>query len=80
VNDFYVLNKQYARLKNVEIGYQLPDNMAKKVKTESLRVYVSGHNLLTVDRLNNNDLDTEMASLTAFPTNRVVNIGLNVTF
>ena len=80
VNDFYVLNDQYARLKNVEIGYQLPANLAKKVKTESVRVYVSGHNLLTIDKLDNKDLDPEMGSLTTFPTYRTWNIGLNVTF
>lgn len=80
VNDFYVLNTQYARLKNIEIGYQLPSNLVKKAKSESVRVYVSGHNLLTFDRLNNKNLDPEMGSLTTFPTNRTWNIGLNVTF
>ncbi|MCK9413356.1 MAG: SusC/RagA family TonB-linked outer membrane protein [Prolixibacteraceae bacterium] len=80
INDFYVLNKQYVRLKNVEIGYQLPASLANKVKTESIRVYVSGYNLLTIDRLGNSDLDPEMGDITTFPTNRTWNIGLNVTF
>lgn len=79
-NDFYVLNKQYVRLKNVEIGFQLPYYLVKKIKTESVRIYVSGDNLLTFDRLGNNNLDTEMGSITTFPTTRTWNIGINVTF
>ena len=55
-------------------------DLAKKVKTESVRVYISGQNLLTFDRLGNKDVDPEMSSLTTFPTYRTWNIGLNVTF
>ena len=80
VNDFYVLNRQYVRLKNIEVGYRLPSGLSQKVKTESVRVYISGHNLLTFDRLGNSDLDPEMGNITTFPTNRTWNIGLNVTF
>lgn len=80
VNDFYVLNTQYARLKNVELGYRLPANLVQKIKAESVRVYISGNNLFTFDRLGNKDLDPEMGSMTSFPTYRTLNIGLNVTF
>ena len=37
---------QYMRLKNAEIGYTLPKSVLKKIRTESLRIYVSGVNLV----------------------------------
>lgn len=79
-NDYYLTDKSFTRLKNVEIGYQIPYNVAKVIKTESVRIYVSGNNLLTFDKMNNKDIDVEMGSYTAFPTNRTWNVGLNVTF
>lgn len=80
LNDFYVLNTQYLRLKNLQIGYQLPVHLAKKFNAELVRVYVSGINLLTLDNLGNKDLDPEMSGITKFPPTRTFNIGLNVTF
>ena len=79
-NDFYNTSKQYARLKNVEIGYQLPSNLAKYIKTEALRIYVQGNNLLTFDKMKFKDMDVENDNLTEFPTSRTFNVGLNVTF
>jgi len=33
------------RLKNLTVGYTLPDNLTSKVGIENLRVYASGENL-----------------------------------
>ena len=79
-NDFYLADKSFFRIKNVEIGYQFPAVLTNKIKMESVRIYVSGNNLLTFDNKNNNDVDIEMGSYTIFPTNRTLNVGLNVTF
>jgi len=37
----------FARLKNVQIGYTLPYEVAKKIRMRSLRIYATGQNLLT---------------------------------
>jgi hypothetical protein len=79
-NDYYLSDRSYTRLKNVEIGYQLPSTLAKKIMTESLRIYISGNNLLTLDNMNNKDIDVESSSYTLIPVNKAFNIGLNVTF
>lgn len=80
LNDFYVLNKQFIRLKNVEISYKIPVKLSKKLGTEFVKVYVSAQNLFTIDKLGNKDLDPEMGSISSFPTNRTWNVGLNVNF
>jgi TonB-linked SusC/RagA family outer membrane protein len=41
----YVLNLAYCRLKNVTIGYSLPDRISTRYHVNKLRVYFSGQNL-----------------------------------
>lgn len=47
-SDKWVRNAYYARLKNVVLGYNIPKRLIQKLKVSSLRVYVSGQNLLTI--------------------------------
>ena len=79
-NDYYLADKQYTRLKNVELGYQIPTKVARIIKTEAVRIYVQGNNLLTFDNMKFKDIDPEMSTLSSFPTSRTFNVGLNVTF
>ncbi|WP_425276922.1 SusC/RagA family TonB-linked outer membrane protein [Spirosoma oryzicola] len=43
----YLQNAAYLRMKNVQVGYNLPRLFIKKVGMNSARVFVSGENLLT---------------------------------
>ncbi|MBR6827033.1 MAG: SusC/RagA family TonB-linked outer membrane protein, partial [Prevotella sp.] len=45
---YFVENGSYAKLRQVQIGYNLPENLMKKLNMTSARIYVSGHNLLTL--------------------------------
>ena len=45
VNDRYIQNARYLRLKNVSFGYTLPKNLTRKVGLEKVKFYVSGENL-----------------------------------
>ncbi len=45
VNDRYLQNIAYLRLKNLTVGYTLPDKWMSKVGISKLRVYFSGENL-----------------------------------
>lgn len=47
----YLLNAAYARLKEVRLGYTIPNTLTRHVKIEKLRIYTSGHNLLTLTKL-----------------------------
>ena len=42
----YLLNAAYLRLKNVTIGYTLPEHLLQKATFKSLRIYVSAENLM----------------------------------
>ena len=45
VNDRYLQNIRYLRLKNLTVGYTLPVNLTKKIGIEQARIYFSGENL-----------------------------------
>lgn len=46
-SDYYIINNDYLRLRNVTIGYTLPKYITKKIGLENARIYFSGDNLLT---------------------------------
>lgn len=47
VNDYYLTNLGYLRVKNLTLGYTLPKKWTEKVNIERLRVYFSGENMFT---------------------------------
>ena len=46
-SSFYIEDGSYLRLKNLTIGYSLPQPILNKAKISGARIYVSGQNLLT---------------------------------
>ena len=46
-SDFYVEDGSYLRLKNIQLGYTLPQNISKRMGMSKCRVYVSGQNIAT---------------------------------
>jgi TonB-linked SusC/RagA family outer membrane protein len=47
----YIQNIAYIRLKNVQIGYNLPENIIKRIGASNLRIYMSAENLWTYSPL-----------------------------
>ena len=75
----------YWRLKNIQIGYTLPKVWTKKAGMESVRVYVSGDNLLTVSDITGvfdpENLGTQWTDPgKVYPLQKVIAIGLTVNF
>lgn len=44
---FTIHDASYLRMKNIQLGYTVPQSLAKRISLSGLRVYVSGQNLLT---------------------------------
>lgn len=81
-NDFYSKTINYFRLRNLVVGYTLPQKWTQKAYISKLRVYFEGTNLFCWDSLEDYGFDPEISSVTGFdyPQHRVFSIGLNVTF
>lgn len=86
----YLLNLAYLRLKNLALGYTLPNRITSKLHMERLRVYFSGENLLEFDKLGDIPIDPEVNVTEAgandpaafgrvYPYRRTLSFGLQVT-
>lgn len=85
-NDHYLQDASYLRLKNVTIGYTLPQIPRLKGLVKRLRVYASGENLLTFTNLMIIDpealgsSDQGYGNGKTYPMYRTFSVGLNVMF
>lgn len=61
VSDRFVEDGSYLKLKNVQLGYTLPNDLLAKLKCSKFRVYVSAQNLLTFT--NYSGLDPEIGTI-----------------
>ncbi|MCZ4245528.1 SusC/RagA family TonB-linked outer membrane protein [Pedobacter punctiformis] len=77
-SDFYLYNASYLKLKNLQIGYTLPEKISKKAAMSRARIFLSGENLFTIT--NYPGLDPEIGAGVSYPTMRQYSLGLNVTF
>lgn len=60
IQDRYLLNMAYLRLKNLTLGYTLPQSLVNKVSIGSLRVYAALENIITWDKLGDLPIDPEV--------------------
>ena len=71
----------FLRLKNVEIGYTFPKTLlARTGFIQSLRLYVSGTNLLTFSKFKLWDPEQGGGQGASYPNNRIYSFGLNINF
>lgn len=72
----------FLRLKNVMIGYSLPDNLLKRTGfLRGIRIYVQGQNLLTFTKFSGLDPESSLNVYAAqYPMSRQFTFGLDLTF
>lgn len=80
LSDFWLVNGDYLRLKNVEVGYSLPQRWARSIRAQQIRFYVNGLNLLTFDNYPVKYQDPEQNSELLYPVFSTYNVGLNISF
>ena len=79
-SDLWLRDASYLRLKNVEIGYNFPKKILSKINIGSLRVFATGYNLLTLDKLKIVDPESRPNGNAMYPVVMVINMGLKVGF
>lgn len=84
LSDFWIVDKSYLRVKNLQFGYRLPKTITQKISLEGLRVYCSFENLLTFT--NYKGFDPEIRGGNSgidsfnYPTMKQSTIGLSIDF
>lgn len=77
----WLLDAGFLKLRNVELGYTLPQSLLEKLHVKNLRAIVSGSNLLTLfDHMKDLGFDPETSDYWYYPPQRVINLGINLTF
>ncbi|RSK44342.1 SusC/RagA family TonB-linked outer membrane protein [Hymenobacter perfusus] len=76
---YFIENASYLKLRNVQVGYSLPEGLTSKLKLQGVRVYVQGQNLLTFKSDEFTGPDPEVTNY-QYPVPRIFSTGLNVTF
>jgi TonB-linked SusC/RagA family outer membrane protein len=79
-SSFWIKDGNYLRLKTAEIGYTVPQAIIKTLRIRSVRVFVSGQNLLTFSKLK--FLDPELGNERAryYFQQKTYSFGMNVGF
>lgn len=67
----------FARLKDISVGYDLPSNLLKRMKIASCKVYVTGRNLATFTKYR--ALDPELTDQFGLPLQKEFLFGLTIT-
>lgn len=78
-SSFWIKNGNFLRLRNVEVGYNLPTAVLKKFHLTRARLFVNGINLVTWSPLlKKYDMDPE--SLAGYPALKSYNFGITIDF
>lgn len=77
-SNYWLYDASWIKLKNLQVGYNLPAALAKKVLLQKARIYFSGENLLMITKYPG--LDPEIGSGVSYPTMKQYAVGANLTF
>lgn len=87
VSSYFIENGSYLKLKDLQIGYTLPQHISSVALLSNARIYISGSNLFTITKYTGIDpelgggvrsrgIETEYL----YPKTRFISVGLNLKF
>lgn len=83
-NNKYLQDLAYLRLKNLTIGYRVPEKIIKRIKMQNFRIFISGENLFTWTKLRSKYIDPEQAMANidgrVYPFSKTYSFGIDITF
>ncbi len=84
---FFVETGAYFRIRNIQMGYTIPKSITDRISFESLRIYVSAQNPLTVFSYNGFSPEVPGGKPTTagmdygvYPLSRIISVGLTLNF
>jgi hypothetical protein len=87
VSDLYIEDGSYAKVKNLQVGYTIPDFWLQRIGASKWRFYISFENLYTLTKYSG--ADPEIGAMSSFdigidrgiyPHARTVRFGTTITF
>lgn len=80
-SDYWILNASYLKVRNIQVGYTLPESLTKKFGSSGMRIYVSLDNPLTFKGYRKGwDPENTNNDGYYYPTMSTYTLGLNLKF
>ena len=79
VSSYWVENGSYLKLKNIQLGYNLPESALKKMHMQRWRFFLSAQNVFTIKSKSFSGLDPENPNF-GYPIPLNITLGTNVSF
>ena len=79
VSSYYIENGSYAKLRTIQLGYNMPKQVTDKLRLDRIRFYASAQNLLTIKSSKFTGADPENPGFN-YPIPLNLTFGLNVSF
>ena len=80
LSSFWTLDGSYLRVKNIQLGYALPERFTGKVKVSKARFYASIDNVRTFSNYRKGWDPELIGNADFYPIMSVYTLGLNVNF
>lgn len=81
VSSYWIRNASYLRLKNLQVGYTVPNRFVKKIFLDYCRIFFSAQNLFTITGFYDGfDPEAPIGRGDFYPMMKVYSFGLNVKF
>ena len=84
-SDLYIKDGSYLRIKNIQIGYTVPQLYTKKAGMERVRIWIGSENLFTFTKYDGFDPEIGdgqigVSRMGNYPVARTLNCGIGITF
>ncbi len=85
-SDLYIKDGSFVRLRNLQIGYTLPENLVQRAAIQNVRIYVMAENLLTFTAYDGFEPEVASGGITTlgidrgvYPQARTISLGANIS-
>ena len=83
-SDFWVVNGGFVKVKNIQLGYALPENVTSKLNIQKAYLYLNAQNFWTIASKAYEGFDPEKSTFDSganvYPTPRIFSFGINFNF
>lgn len=79
-SDFWLSKGGYFKIQNIELAYTIPASNLQMIRSQGIRFFMRGANLLTITKVKDVDPESINSGVTVYPLYRTFTGGINLTF
>ncbi len=79
-SDFWLTKGGYFKIQNIELSYTIPSNKMQIIRSQGMKLYIRGANLLTISPVKDIDPESPNSGVSVYPLYRTLTAGFKLTF